>query len=85
MDRLAKAIKEAARIHEESWDPNAGPFIQDGLKRSTKRFGEYKISIAQAADSAASNAGFDTRGTQPIYLLLENKWNDILDWAKQFD
>lgn len=68
MDKLAKAVKEAAKIHEESWDGKT-----------------YAIGIQQAADTAAENAGFDVRGTTPIYLLLKLAWNDILEWTQHFD
>lgn len=70
MERLAKTIKLAADLREGSWD---------------KKKEKYNLSIQQSADLAAEKVGFDERGTTPIYLLLQCAWNDILDWAEQFD
>ena len=66
MEDLARAVKLAAQLREESWD-----FIKE----------KYKLSVYDAADKAVAQIGFDVRGTQPIYLLLQHCWNDILEWA----
>lgn len=66
MDEFARAVKLAAKYREESWDGN------EKL---------YKLSLYKAADKAAREVGFDTRGARPIYLLLDQCWDEILDWA----
>jgi len=83
MEKLAKAVKLAVEIKEESFDKEMAEENKD------KKFFDfnkcYKISLREAADKAAEKVGFDERGAFPVYLLLEYCWNDILDWAKKFD
>ena len=67
MRKLAEAIKIAAERRERSFSHQS--------ERYTK-------TIAEAADEAAESVGFDTRGSQPIYLLLKYCWNDILAWTE---
>lgn len=69
MKRLADAIQLAQLYREESWDGDND---------------EYTMSIKEAADKAARDVGFDTRGTEPVYLLITLAWNDIADWAKLY-
>ncbi len=66
MDKLKRAINLAAKIREDSWNEEAG---------------EYSIDLYKAADKAAEQIGFDTQGTLPVFLLLKNSWNEILNWA----
>ena len=84
MERLAEAIKLAAKIREESYDKEAAQSVL-GMSGITNFSKFYKISLAKASGMAAEQVGFDTRGTLPIYLLLKKNWNDILDWAELFD
>ncbi len=84
MDKLAEAVKLAAKIREESYNKGAA---DQAVQSATgvidfNRF--YTITLEDAADKAAEKVGFDTRGSLPVYLLLKYTWNDILDWAKQF-
>jgi hypothetical protein len=82
MEKLAEAILLAAKLREESYDHKSA---QRTLFKNLTRYSQfYKISIKEAADQAAENVGFDKRGTQPIYLLLQFCWNDALDWAENF-
>jgi len=71
MIRLAKAIKLAAEIREESFDSEVVNF--------------YRTSLLTASDEAAEILGLDKTATLPIYLLLQYCWNDILDWADEID
>jgi hypothetical protein len=79
MEKLAKAIKLAAKIHEESFASGQVSWGEVVVS------GAYKKTILEAADEASEEVGFDTRGTLPVFLLLQHCWNDILDWANQFD
>jgi hypothetical protein len=77
MERLAKTILLAAKLREESFDPEMA---------EKNQFGDcYKLSLRAAADMAAEQTGYDERGTDPVYLLLKHSWNDILAWAKVYD
>lgn len=42
------------------------------------------MPLDKAADKAAEDVGFDERGTEPVYLLLKNSWNESLDWANKY-
>ena len=90
MERFAKAILEAQRIREESFDKEAANKAEkmDLNKPKNKRgfidFSKfYGKSMYDAANEAARNAGFDKRGTMPIYLLNQYCWNDIQAWAEE--
>ena len=63
---LKELIREAARLHEESWDAN-------GRKYSRSHF--------ESAEIAAVGMGQEAL-TAPVYLLLLLAWNDALDWAR---
>ena len=84
MERLAEAIKLAAKHYEESFDKKAS---KKAIERNEfvdhKKF--YTMSLWKAADKATEEVGFDTRGTKLVYLLLTNSWNDALEWTKYFD
>jgi len=87
MKRLAEAIKLAAKIREECFDHTTCDAVNKALKRGlpTPDYNTfYTKSLWQACDEAAEKMGFDTRGTQSIYLLLSQSWNDALEWADQF-
>lgn len=84
MERLAIAITRAAQIREESFDKEAlekrkGQKTSKYYPINTKQF--YKISLWDACDRAATEVGFTGQMTLPLYLLLDDTWNDILDWA----
>jgi len=81
MERLAAAILKAAEIHEASYDHEAAKTAAENEKGvDFNKF--YLIPLHVACNTAAVEVGFGTRGTQPIYLLLKNSWNDSLEWAK---
>jgi len=85
MENLAKAIKLAAKLRNESYDIKAATVAnrnRDFKKIDFNKF--YQVSIYDAADKAALKYGID-KGTLPIYLLLVNSWNQILEWCEQFD
>jgi len=86
MELLARAVKLAAKIKEESYDLKKAEKLD--LEDTTKiaNFEDcYTISLEEASDQAAEKVGFDKRGVLPVYLLLKYAWNDILDWADQFN
>ena len=70
MEQLARAIKLAMKYMEESWDETAR---------------KYKMTMREAADKGASEVGFDSRGAEPVYLLIQLAWDYIADWVEQFD
>lgn len=81
-ERLARAILEAMRIREESFDQEAAAEI--GAEERFVNFEKfYRMSYNEAADKAASNVGFDLRMSQPIYFLIKYVWNDIGAWAEK--
>lgn len=86
MDRLARAVKLAAKYREESFDRER---YQKAIETHPSRVVDseryYQLTMHEAADKAAGDAGYDMRGADPIYLLLKYCWNDILEWAGQFD
>lgn len=63
---LQRAVAEAARIREESWDED------------TK---SYSKTIEQAAEEACGDVGFDARMDAVVAMLLLRCWNDALRWA----
>ncbi len=83
MERLAEAVKLAAKYREKSFDHEAS---KSALKSDEivdhNKF--YTLSMWDASIKAAQDVGFDERETEPIYLLLAHAWNDILDWAEMF-
>jgi len=81
MKTLAEVIKRAAQIREESFDHEAYGKVKPTERRTTIVEIFYRISLRTACDEAAEEVGFDTRGTEPVYLLLANSWNDALSWA----
>jgi len=92
MERLATAVKLAAKLREESYDKIASinEIKRVKLNRSPlfhmidfSQF--YKISLYDAVNQATQDMGFDKRGTQPIYLLLKYCWNDALEWTNSFN
>ena len=81
MEKLAKAIKMAAKLHEDSYDIKASRKAESS-NSSVDYTNFYKKTLEEASDEAAGAVGFDKRGTTPIYLLLKYCWNDILGWAE---
>jgi len=83
MKSLARAILDAQKIRGESFDHVAADKLQHS-DRMIKDFKScYTKSMQDAADEAAENEGFDTRGSFPIYLLCTYCGNAIQDWAKE--
>jgi len=83
MERLAQAVKLAAKIREESFnDKEATKASQNKKFVDYTKF--YELSLSEAAEKVASRVGYDTRGAELIYLLLQSCWNDVLAWAEQY-
>jgi hypothetical protein len=68
---MAKWIRDAAKLHEESWVMT--DIVVMGLPK-----GEYKVSLQQACDQVVP-----APWNQLAFLALAHWWNDVLDWAKQ--
>ncbi len=62
-----RAILEAQKIREESYDENDN---------------EYKIDMHEAATVACDRFSIDPKMAYPIYLLNKYTWNDIQMWAE---
>lgn len=100
MERLARAVRLAAKLREESFDKKGyEEAIEERRKENFDRKGYqkaiekrpnrivdsenyYGLTLQESADKAAEHVGFDTRGSLPVYLLLQYTWNDILAWAE---
>lgn len=77
MKALAKAVLDAQRIREESYDHESaktGDKIVDYNKF-------YSKSLYDSAYEAVENAGLEESTAQPVYLLLRNCWSSIQLWA----
>lgn len=68
ISQLKQAVKLAAKLREDSWI--AGKSV-------------YTVTLQEASDEAAESVGFDMQGTEPVYLLLSNSWNQALKWANE--
>ncbi len=79
MERLAKAVLLAAKLREDSFDLIKANKMHKDVPLNYSSC--YKMTIREAADKAAEELGYDSRGTEPIYLLLTNSWNSAIDWA----
>lgn len=74
---LARAIIEAARKREESFDHGAASRADaDGASIPASRF--YRVSLRDACEADGVNPFI----SYPVYLLLSNCWNDALEWAE---
>jgi len=78
-EKFAKAILEAQKIREESFDQIAADKVKGNLYVDFSQF--YTKTLFEASEEASCNAGFNLRMVQPIYLLIKYTWNDIQDWA----
>ena len=67
IEQLQQAVKDAARIRDESW---------------VEETSTYSIDLREACDKACESVGFDLRATQAVWLLLFCCWNDALSWAE---
>ena len=83
MEKLASAIKLAVKLREDSFDHKLAQSIGPGYDFSKC----YKLTLREASDKAATfvSVGFDTKGINPIYLLLRSYLNESLDWADKFE
>lgn len=84
---LAKAITASAKAYEESFDREeamrARAEYTDKLSRGSDcgipmipdYSNCYKMSLLDACNRESGQLA------QPVYLLLQNCWNDALDWA----
>ena len=77
--KFAKAILEAQKIREESYNKEAADKAKENRYVDFSQF--YTKTLFEASEEAACNAGFNLRMIQPIYLLIKYTWNDIQDWA----
>lgn len=69
---LATCILEAAKMHEDSWQPAATHMAN----------GKYALSIYDASCKVCGTLYNNVPElAQPVYLLLNGHWNDAIDWA----
>ena len=81
MERLANAIRIAAKLREESFDQKLAQSKGPGYN-----FNEcYKLTLREACNKAAEGCGFTNKEAFPIYLLLMSNWNESLDWANTIE
>ena len=81
MERLANAIRIAAKLREESFDHKLAQSKGPGYDFSKC----YKLTLREACDKAAEGCGFTNKEAFPIYLLLMSNWNESLDWANTIE
>lgn len=65
---LARAIKAACRIREESY------FSFWGDEK-------YKVNMFDASNQGCEEAGFDTRMAHIVYILIVSNWEEANVWA----
>ena len=85
MERLANAIRIAAKLREESFDQK---LANDEENNQFFDFNKcYKLTLREACDKAATHVslGFDAKGINLVYLLLRSYWNESLEWADKFE
>jgi hypothetical protein len=83
MERLANAIRIAAKLREESFDHK---LANDEENNQLFDFNKcYKLTLREACDKAAEGCGFTNKEAFPIYLLLMSNWNESLDWANTIE
>ena len=70
MEKLARAIKMAAKIRERAHD---------------KRNNCFSVSLDEACSIAARKVGYDERGAGLLFMLLRNCWAHALEWADNYD
>jgi hypothetical protein len=82
MKKLVKAIKLGAKFREDSYDHlTATARSNKGEMVDFNQF--YGITMREAAEKATKLVGFDPIDVEPVYLLLNLCWNDILAWAEK--
>ncbi len=84
MERLITAILRAAELHERSYNHEKSAKLEKEGKIAPDFHTCYELPLQEACDKAAEEVGFDERGTEPIYLLLKNSWNDSIAWAEKY-
>lgn len=78
---LAQSILDTAKAREESYDHVAADLAattaqNNGTHDNAER--HYKLSLQAAAVRECPAAL-----VQPVYMLLNDNWNEALDWAKE--
>jgi hypothetical protein len=71
---LAKLIKEAAKVREES-------FKKCDKVYNSLYTGDYTLSIDEACEKVAKEMGINKQFSSLASLMLFAYWNDALDWA----
>ncbi len=82
-ERLASAVLNTIRIHEESYDTVAADLATRGQSRLCIDYEQfYTKTLPEATKEAIDEVGLDSRMILPIYLLVKLAWNDIQVWAE---
>lgn len=66
--QLSDAITRTVKMREDSWNPK------------TKN---YELTLEGAAHEATLQAGLDVEMSTVVFLLLNESWNDALEWAQE--
>ncbi|MHA1481903.1 MAG: hypothetical protein ACTSQA_00510 [Candidatus Heimdallarchaeaceae archaeon] len=85
MERLAKAIKLAAKLRKESFNHT---LAEKAAKTSKDILGVnfdclYSLTLREACNKAAKEYGIEE--VTPMYLLLRNTWEEILAWIERVE
>ena len=84
MKKLSQAIILGAKLYEQSYDHKKSKELETTLELADYNT-YYKMTLKDACDEASETVGYDTRGTEPVYLLLKNSWNDCIAWAEHYN
>ena len=88
---FAKLIQAAAKAHEDSYDTVASAAATEEWERTKKLNGNewrlppdyaefYRLTLREACEKVCTEAG-QASMIEPVYLLILQAWNDVLDWA----
>lgn len=77
-DKLAKLVKEAAKVREASYVTKPMDLGSDSLITT---YGEYELSIDDACEKVAKETGLSEQHARLASFMLFSFWNDALDWA----
>jgi hypothetical protein len=79
-DDFANLLIMAVQIRENSWNP-----AKSGRSKKlyVRPFGEYRLTIGQAALLACRKLKISVRWCKPVELLMVGTWNDSIMWAEK--
>lgn len=78
-NQLKQLVRVTARIRENSYNHKEANKNKHDEYTDFSKY--YTVNIKEAALMACNELNISTEFVDPVYLLLINAWNDILDWA----